>query len=158
MLFFDNFFTLIEVLPECKIIFDTTLKFNDYNDLEIDAKIILDTLNSETASLSYQQNVELYRKIEEDFSNIKTKKSRFEKIREHPFFNALQVKFAYAVTCHKAQGGQWKKVFVDQGWIKEEMINKEFLRWLYTAFTRTTNKLDLVNFRKEFFYKNEIFD
>ncbi|MCD4794481.1 MAG: AAA family ATPase [Bacteroidales bacterium] len=137
---------------------DVTLRFYDYKDLEIDAKIILDTLSSETASLSYEQNIALYRKIEEDFSDIGSKKKRFEKIREHPFFNALQVKFAYAVTCHKAQGGQWKKVFVDQGWITEEMINKEFLRWLYTAFTRPTNELDLVNFRKEFFYENEIFD
>jgi exodeoxyribonuclease-5 len=137
---------------------DVSLKFRDYNNTEIDAKIILDTLHSESASLTYEQNVELYRKIEEDFPEIKTKKKRFETIREHPFFNALQVKFAYAVTCHKAQGGQWKKVYIDQGWVNEEMINKEYLRWLYTAFTRTTKELDLINFRKEFFYEDEIFE
>jgi exodeoxyribonuclease-5 len=137
---------------------DVTLKFYDYNNLEIDVKIILDTLNSETASLTYDQNVLLYRNVEEDFLDIKNKKNRYKKIREHPYFNALQVKFAYAVTCHKAQGGQWKKVYVDQGWINEDMINKEYLRWLYTAFTRSINELALVNFRKDFFYDNEIFD
>lgn len=137
---------------------DVTLLFYDYNNIEIKTKIILDTLNSESASLTYEQNVELYRKIEEDFSEIKNKRKRFEKIRELDYFNALQVKFAYAVTCHKAQGGQWKKVFLDQGWITEDMINKEFLRWLYTAFTRSTKELYLVNFRKDFFYKDEIFE
>lgn len=137
---------------------DLTLKFHDYNNIEIDAKVILDTLTSEKASLSYEQNKELYAKIEEDFEEIKNKSTRYKKIKKHPFFNALQIKFAYAITCHKAQGGQWKKVFIDQGWITEEMVNKEFLRWLYTAFTRSSNELNLVNFKKEFFYKDEIFD
>jgi len=137
---------------------DVTLKFYDYKDTEIETKVILDTLHSETASFSYEENKELYSRIEEDFADIKSKKTRFEKIKKHPFFNALQIKFAYAVTCHKAQGGQWKKVFIDQGWITEEMINKEYLRWLYTAFTRSTKELDLVNFKKEFFYKDEIFE
>jgi len=134
---------------------DVTLKFHDYNNIEIDVKVILDTLSSEKASLSYEQNKELYAKIEDDFSDIKNKSTRYKKIKTHPFFNALQIKFAYAITCHKAQGGQWKKVFVDQGWITEEMINKEFLRWLYTAITRSTTELDLVNFKKEFFYDEE---
>lgn len=137
---------------------DVTLKFYDYKNIEMDAKILLDTLNSENASLSYDQNVKLYRKIEEDYTDIKNKRKRYEKIREHPFFNALQVKFAYAVTCHKAQGGQWKIVYVDQGWVREDMIDKEYLRWLYTAFTRSETELALVNFRKDFFYENEIFD
>ncbi len=137
---------------------DATLRFFDYNDVEIDAKILLDTLNSETASLSYEEQKKLYHNIEEDFPDIKNKKKRFEKIRENPFFNALQIKFAYAVTCHKAQGGQWKKVFIDHGWITEEMINKEFLRWLYTAFTRAEEKLSLINFKKDFFYEDEIFE
>jgi len=137
---------------------DLTLLFHDYNNIEIDVKVILDTLTSEKASLSYEQNKELYAKIEEDFADIKNKSTKYKKIKNHPFFNALQIKFAYAITCHKAQGGQWKKVFIDQGWLTEEMINKEFLRWLYTAFTRSTNELDLVNFKKEFFYNDEIDD
>ncbi len=137
---------------------DLTLKFHDYNNVEIDVKVILDTLTTEKASLSYEQNKELYAKIEEDLVDIKNKSNRYKKIKKHPFFNALQIKFAYAITCHKAQGGQWKKVFIDQGWLTEAMINKEFLRWLYTAFTRATTELDLVNFKKEFFYKDEIID
>ena len=135
---------------------DAVLKFFDYGNVEIKAKILIDTLTSDTASLSYEQNNELYKKIEEDYSDIKNKQKRFKKIRENPYFNALQIKFAYAVTCHKAQGGQWKKVFIDQGWITEEMINKEFLRWLYTAFTRAEKQLSLINFRKEFFHEDDI--
>ncbi len=137
---------------------DVTLKFFDYNNVEIQAKILIDTLSSDTASLSYEQNRDLYRKIEEDYLNIKNKRNRFKEIRKDPYFNALQIKFAYAITCHKAQGGQWKKVFIDQGWITEEMINKEFFRWLYTAFTRAENELSLINFKKEFFYENESYD
>jgi len=130
---------------------DVTLQFHDYNDCNIKAKIILDTLSSESASLSAEQNMQLYKNVEEDFLDIANKKNRYKKIREHEFFNALQIKFAYAVTCHKAQGGQWKKVFIDQGRITKEMVNKEYLRWLYTAFTRTTNELDLINFSDDFF-------
>jgi len=137
---------------------DVTLKFFDYKNVEIQAKVLLDTLSSDTASLSYEENKKLYRKIEEDYIDIKNKRNRFKKIKENPYFNALQIKFAYAITCHKAQGGQWKKVFIDQGWITEEMINREFLRWLYTAFTRAENELSLINFRKEFFYENEVFE
>ncbi|MCF6366406.1 MAG: AAA family ATPase [Bacteroidales bacterium] len=137
---------------------DVLLKFYDYNETEIEAKVMLDTLQSETASLSFEENKKLYAEIEEDFTDIKNKRSRFKKIKEHPFFNALQIKFAYAITCHKAQGGQWQKVFVDQGWITEEMINREYLRWLYTAFTRSTKELGLINFKKEFFYNDEIFE
>jgi len=136
---------------------DVTLKFFDYKNVEIQAKILIDTLSSDTASLSYEQNRDLYRKIEEDYLNIKNKRNRFKKIRKDPYFNALQIKFAYAITCHKAQGGQWKKVFIDQGWITEEMINKEFFRWLYTAFTRAENELCLINFKKEFFYETEAY-
>jgi exodeoxyribonuclease V len=130
---------------------DVTLQFHDYNDIEIKAKVLLDTLASESASLTSEQSLRLYKTIEEDFLDIANKKSRYKKIREHEFFNALQIKFAYAVTCHKAQGGQWKKVMVDQGYITKEMITKEYLRWLYTAFTRTTKELDLINFSDEFF-------
>ncbi len=126
---------------------DATIRLIDYKDMEIDVKIILDTLNSNTASLNYDDSRKLYNTIAEDHNNIKNKKKLFEKIRENPYFNALQVKFAYAVTCHKAQGGQWKAVFVDQGYLTKEMINTEYLRWLYTAFTRATEKLYLINFK-----------
>jgi len=130
---------------------DVCLRLIDYPDIEIDCKIILDAINIESASLTSEQNRKLYDAVSEDYLDIRSKKKRWEKIRENPYFNALQVKFAYAVTCHKAQGGQWKAVFVDQGYVTEEMLNIEFLRWLYTAFTRPTEQLYLVNFNKEFF-------
>ena len=128
-----------------------SLRLIDYPDIEFDCKIILDALSIETASLSNEQGRKLFDAVAEDYQDIRSKKKRWEKIKENPYFNALQVKFAYAVTCHKAQGGQWKAVFVDQGYITEEMLNVEFLRWLYTAFTRPTERLYLVNFNKEFF-------
>jgi exodeoxyribonuclease-5 len=127
------------------------LKFIDYDDLEIDCKIILETLSIETASLSYEENQRLYKAVAEDYADIRSKKKRWEKIKENEHFNALQVKFAYAVTCHKAQGGQWDAVFLDQGYLVEDMLNVEYLRWLYTAFTRPAKELFLVNFNKEFF-------
>ena len=134
---------------------DVTVRFLDYKDIEIDTKIILDTLTIETASLSSEENKKLFFKILEDFNDVKSKKKRYENVRENPFFNALQVKFAYAITCHKSQGGQWKNIFVDQGYITDELMNYEYLRWLYTAFTRPINKLYLVNFKKEFFNETE---
>ncbi|MBS3769196.1 MAG: AAA family ATPase [Bacteroidales bacterium] len=134
---------------------DLTLRFVDYDDLEIDAKVLMDTLYTNQASLSKEENQNLFQSVLEDYQDLKTKKARYKKVRENPYFNALQVKFAYAVTCHKAQGGQWKVVFVDHGYITGEMINKEFYRWLYTAFTRATEKLYLVNFHKSFFPDDE---
>ena len=130
---------------------DVVLRFTDYNDLEVSCKIILDSLMIESASLGQEKNRELYMNILEDFPEIKAKRKQYLKVREHPFFNALQVKFAYAVTCHKAQGGQWDVVFLDQGYISEEMINVEYIRWLYTAFTRATRRLYLVNFHSSYF-------
>ncbi|MBA4411251.1 MAG: ATP-dependent endonuclease [Odoribacter sp.] len=130
---------------------NVSLRLIDYPDIEFDCKILLDTLSIESASLTSEQNRKLYDAVSEDYLDIRSKKKRWEKIKENPYFNALQVKFAYAVTCHKAQGGQWKAVFVDQGYVTEEMLNIEFLRWLYTAFTRPTERLYLVNFNKEFF-------
>ena len=130
---------------------NVSLKFIDYEDLEVDCKIFLDTLNVESASMSQEDNNQLFQSVAEDYTDIPNKKKRWEKIRENPYFNALQVKFSYAVTCHKAQGGQWDAVFVDQGYLVEDMINKEYLRWLYTAFTRPVKELYLVNFNKEFF-------
>jgi ATP-dependent exoDNAse (exonuclease V) alpha subunit len=130
---------------------NVTLAFNDYNKLEIDVKIMLDTLTVETASLPSNEQKEFFNRVLEDYQDEPTKKKRIEKVISDPFFNALQVKFAYAVTCHKAQGGQWKAVFIDPGYIRPELINTEYLRWLYTAFTRATEKLYLVNFPEEMF-------
>ena len=130
---------------------NVSLKFIDYEDLEVDCKIFLDTLSIEAASMTPEDNQRLFQTVAEDYQDVRSKKKRWEKIRENPYFNALQVKFAYAVTCHKAQGGQWDAVFVDQGYLVEDMINKEYLRWLYTAFTRPVKELYLVNFNKEFF-------
>ncbi len=130
---------------------DISLRMPDYDDVEMDCKIILDTLVAESASLTSEDNLRLFNAISEDYLDIKNKRERWKKIKADPYFNALQVKFAYAVTCHKAQGGQWRTVFVDTGYLAGEMIDREFLRWLYTAFTRPTEKLYLVNFDKRFF-------
>lgn len=129
---------------------DVRLSLIDYN-IELNAKILLDTLDSETASLSTEDNKRLFYTIMEDYQDVSRKKQRIEKIKENPYFNALQVKFAYAITCHKAQGGQWPVVFLDQGYITKEMLNKEYLRWMYTAFTRAVDKIYLVNFPKDYF-------
>jgi len=123
----------------------------DYQHYEFTAIIMLDALSSEAASITEEQNRQLYSSVTEDYAHMTTKAQRYKAIREDPFFNALQVKFAYAVTCHKAQGGQWQCVFIDQGWLTDEMVNIEYLRWLYTAITRTTEKLYLVNFSGKFF-------
>jgi len=130
---------------------DVSLRFMDYEDLEIDANIVLNTLASETASLSGEENNKFFFTVMEDYAMLRTKKARIQAVKENPYFNALQIKFSYAITCHKAQGGQWKAVFVDQGWLKEDMLNIEYLRWLYTAFTRPMERLYLVNFNDEFF-------
>lgn len=130
---------------------DIVLKLVDYDNLEIDCKIILDTLDINTAALSSDDNKKLFYNILEDYQHEKTRKKQYKGVKDDEFFNALQVKFAYAITCHKAQGGQWKNVFIDHGYLTEEMMDKEYLRWLYTAFTRPTEKLYLVNFNKNFF-------
>jgi exodeoxyribonuclease-5 len=136
---------------------DVTLRFVDYDHIEVDAKVLMDTLHANQASLSREENKNLFYSVLEDYQDVKTKKARYQKVRENPYFNALQVKFAYAVTCHKAQGGQWKVVFLDHGYITDEMLDKEFYRWLYTAFTRAAEKLYLVNFHKSFFPEEEDF-
>ncbi len=133
---------------------DVCLKFVDYKDVEIDCKIFIDTLGIESASLQNDDYKRLFEAVSEDYMDIRNKQSRWKKIRENPYFNALQVKFGYAVTCHKAQGGQWKAVFIDHGYLTEEMINTDYLRWMYTAFTRPTEKLLLINFDKRFFEKS----
>jgi len=131
---------------------DVTIRFLDYPDeKEIDVKIILDTLMSESAALSQADNNRLFQAVMEDYQEISSRRGRIEKVKLNPWFNALQVKFAYALTCHKTQGGQWDTVFVDQGYLSENMMNTDYLRWLYTAITRATRKLYLVNFEERFF-------
>jgi exodeoxyribonuclease-5 len=134
---------------------NVTLRFIDFKDIEIDCKIILDTLTSEAPSLTQTDQKKLFEEISQEYPEIHNKRTLWEKIRENEYFNALQVKFSYALTCHKSQGGQWKAVFVDHGYLTGEMIDREYLRWAYTAFTRPTEKLYLVNFNKEFFEENE---
>lgn len=130
---------------------DVVLRFIDYGDFEIECKIILDTLNINSAALSSQNNKQFYYNVLEDYKHEKTRKKQYEGVKNDPYFNALQVKFSYAITCHKAQGGQWKNVFIDHGYITDDMMDKEYLRWLYTAFTRPVEKLFLINFNKRFF-------
>ncbi len=127
------------------------LLFPDYDDAEIECKILLDTLRSEAPSLTGEESKRLFTAVEQDYLDIKSKIKRFKEIRENPHFNAVQVKFAYAVTCHKAQGGQWRAVFIDRFLFGEERISREWLRWLYTAITRATDRLYLVNFDEQFF-------
>lgn len=130
---------------------DITCELVDYSNVDIEAKIILDSIQSEGAGLSQQQQEDFFNEVMEDYEDVSTARKRYEKIREDDFYNALQVKFAYAMTCHKAQGGQWKAVFIDLGYFTEEYLSREMLRWLYTAVTRATEKLYFVNFPKEFY-------
>ena len=128
---------------------DVTLSLIDYEDCEIDVKIMLDTLTSESPSLTREENEKLFTAVWEDYPEIRSKRKRMEEIRKNPYYNALQVKYGYAVTCHKAQGGEWKRVFIDQGYLSEDMVNPDYYRWLYTAFTRASEKLHLVNWKVE---------
>lgn len=130
---------------------DVTLSFPDYDDLEVECRIVLDTLQSESPSLTSEQSSALFFGVAEDYAHITTKRKRYEAIREDSYYNAMQVKFAYAVTCHKAQGGQWNCVFVDKMLFGEEEISRDLLRWLYTALTRATDKVFFVNFDERFF-------
>ena len=129
---------------------EARISFPDYDDQEIVAKVILDTLDSESASLTYEQSNALYQGVNEDYSHITTKKKRYEAVREDKYYNALQLKYANAITCHKSQGGQWKCVFIDNAFWQEELTVDD-LKWLYTAITRATEKVYLVNFRDELF-------
>jgi len=127
-----------------------TLK--DYPDeSSFEAVFLLDTITSESPALSSTDFRKLYDNVSEDYPDIPEKRKRLLEIRENKYYNALQVKFAWALTCHKSQGGQWKAVFVEQGYLKDNMIDREYLRWLYTALTRATEKLYLVNFNEDFF-------
>ncbi len=128
---------------------DVVLSFPDYNDMELDVKLLLDTLHTDTPALSREQSDKLFYSVLEDYEDIPTKRERMKKMKADPHYNALQVKYAYAVTCHKAQGGQWQRVFLDQGYMTEDMLTPDYFRWLYTAFTRATETLYLVNWPKE---------
>jgi exodeoxyribonuclease-5 len=135
---------------------DAQIRFVDYPEqAETDVRLLLNTLDSNQANLTYNEQKEIYALVEEDYMDVPLKVDRRKKLKQDPFINALQVKFAYAVTCHKAQGGQWKCVFVDQGFLQDDMLDRSFLRWLYTAVTRATERLYLVNFSKEFFPDEE---
>ncbi len=130
---------------------NAVLEFPDYDGYEIEAKILLDTISSESPSLTREQSRELFYEIEKDYLDITAKSKRYKAIRENEHFNALQIKFAYAVTCHKAQGGQWSAVFVDRCLFGDEPMTRDMLRWLYTAITRATERVYLVNFDERFF-------
>jgi len=131
---------------------DADIRLVDYpEEKEINVKLLLSTINSEGPGLSNTDRNTLFKNIEEDYMDIPERRKRISEIMINPWYNALHIKFAYAMTCHKTQGGQWPQVFVDQGYLTDDMLNKEYLRWLYTAVTRSTSKLYLVNFNKEFF-------
>ena len=127
---------------------DAWLRFPDYDDYELQATLMLDTLTSESASLTRQQGERLFDAVMEDYQDIPLKADRMKRVREDMHYNALQVKYAYAVTCHKAQGGQWPHVYVDQGYMTDDMLTPDYIHWLYTAFTRAGEKLYLVNWPK----------
>lgn len=126
------------------------LSFADYNYTEIECKILLDTIASESPALTREESSRLFYEVEKDYAETKNKVKRYKEIRENAHFNAVQVKFAYAVTCHKAQGGQWRAVLVDRCLFGDEPMTRDMLRWLYTALTRATEKLYLVNFDDRF--------
>ena len=127
---------------------DVWLQFPDYDDYEMTSTVLLDTLTTEAPALTHEQSDQLFQAVLEDYSDIPQKAERMKKMKEDPYYNALQVKFAYAVTCHKAQGGQWAHVYIDQGYMTDDMLTPDYVRWLYTAFTRATDKVFLVNWPK----------
>lgn len=127
---------------------DVTLAFPDYDNFEMDDVVILDTLTSEAPALTREQSEHLFESVLEDYSDVPLKRDRIKQIKQDRYFNALQVKYAYAITCHKAQGGQWAHVYLDQGYMTEEMLTPAYIHWLYTAFTRATEHLYLVNWPK----------
>ena len=127
---------------------DLSLEFPDYDNYELDATVILDSLHSESPSLTHEQSEQLFNGVLADYSDIPLKSDRMKHVRNDKYYNALQIKFAYAVPCHKAQGGQWAHVYLDQGYMTDDMLTPDYIHWLYTAFTRATEKLFLVNWPK----------
>ena len=132
---------------------DVWLQFPDYDDFELLVTVILDSLLSDAPAMTHEQNEHLFQEVMNDYADIPFKAERLKKIREDAYYNALQVKFAYAITCHKAQGGQWSHVYIDQGYMTDDMLTPDYIHWLYTAFTRSTEKIFLVNWPK-----NQLFD
>lgn len=128
---------------------DATLRFPDYDDFELDTIVLTDTLQSDAPALTQEQSTALFKAIEEDYADIPRKADRMKAIREDAYFNALQIKYAYAVTCHKAQGGQWSHVYIDQGYMTDDMLTPDYIHWLYTAITRGRENVYMVNWRKE---------
>ena len=128
---------------------DMLLRFPDYDDAELQATVILDSLLAEAPALTREQNEKLFYAVMEDYAHIPQKAERIRKIKQDVYYNALQIKYAYAVTCHKAQGGQWAHVYIDQGYMTDEMLTPGYIHWLYTAFTRASEQLFLVNWSKQ---------
>lgn len=126
---------------------EVTMQFPDYDNYELTATVVLDTLTSEAPALTYEQQERLFNAVMEDYADIPQKTERVKRLKSDRYYNALQVKFAYAVTCHKAQGGQWAHVYVDQGYVTADMLNRDYIHWLYTAFTRATETVFLVNWK-----------
>lgn len=131
------------------------LEFPDYNDYSLECWLLLDVLHSDAPSLSREQQSRLFLAVEQDYAEIKQKGKRYKAVLGDEFYSALQVKFAYAITCHKAQGGQWSAIFLDVMLFGDELMTLELLRWLYTAVTRATERLYLVNYDERFFVENE---
>lgn len=127
---------------------DVLLSFPDYDYYELQATVLTDTLTADAPALTRQQSEQLFNAVLEDYQDIPLKTDRMKQIRQDMYYNALQVKYAYAVTCHKAQGGQWAHVYVDQGYMTDDMLTPDYIHWLYTAFTRATEKLFLINWPK----------
>lgn len=130
---------------------DISCRLSDYQLVELDVRILVDSIASEGPGLSVEEQERFFKNILEDYKDVTPVRKQFEEARNNDFYNALQVKFAYAMTCHKAQGGQWKAVFIDLGYFTEEFLSRELVRWLYTAITRATTRLYLVNFPDGFF-------
>lgn len=128
---------------------DVALEFPDYNNTELDTVVVLDTLTTEAPALTHEQNDKLFQSVMKDYADVPRKADRMKQLREDEYFNAMQIKFGYAVTCHKAQGGQWAHIYLDQGYMTDEMLTPDYIHWLYTAFTRATEHLYLVNWSQK---------
>ena len=128
---------------------DVALEFPDYDNTELDTVVVLDTLTTEAPALTHEQNEKLFQSVMEDYADVPRKADRMKQLREDEYFNAMQIKFGYAVTCHKAQGGQWAHIYLDQGYMTDEMLTPDYIHWLYTAFTRATEHLYLVNWSQK---------
>lgn len=127
---------------------DVLLRFPDYDDAELQSMVLLDTLQADAPALNSEQSRLLYERVLLDYADVRPKSKRMKKVMEDTYYNALQIKFGYAVTCHKAQGGQWAHVYIDQGYLPADMLTSDYVHWLYTAFTRATERLFLVNWPK----------